>query len=667
MPPPKYVLVADRCLQLVDRGRNSLLRCPGTGVIRSRSKTHLTVPPPWPSQLLQTQRHSCNSPRASIKDKSGARNHFLPKSIECPRSSQSRLTVNPRREKKVIRYPTVLTSSPEENFGSQTLKLVKKRSKVELCRDVPLVDCTSHFWRKQSVKRFGDLDIGQNWRPRVKSFTYTYHLLVRITTPVTRNFALPKNPLPFSTVAFHSIGHLRFSSTSSNRIVEIPATLKFSSSNESSTVLKSARSRVYEWKKSQTIPETWIQMKRELDLQTSSTKWTPKELSKTGFELIQHFLPAQFPASVAPGYAQFCGFCFLASVSGSAGMVLSTQTLLLAIGVVGNAQSASVMAGALNWVLKDGIGQLGGVIFASRMGETRRFDANPKKWRMMGALCLDSASLLDILSPFAPSAVVLPLACFANALKNIGYLTVGASRAALHQALTRAGNLGDVTAKAGSQSIAAGLLGTGVGIGLSAAMGHDAGNFVLGFCGLSLIHQLCNFAALQHVDLHHFNRHRLYLVLDHYLRHGKVLSPREIATKESFFPLLREDDTASWLSIGSALTAISPGGPNELTQLLKACPDESYIINCTNDGKIHVVFLQDAQGEDLVKGMFHACFLRKKTGLSIDGVEAVVATHEETKVRFPHFLEELNRQAWNISTNVTNIESSSRAVRFIHN
>lgn len=60
-------------------------------------------------------------------------------------------------------------------------------------------------------------------------------------------------------------------------------------------------------------------------------------------------------------------------------MVLSTQTLLLAVGVIGsNAQKAGIMAGALNWVMKDFAGQLGGVLFASQMGKTRAFDADPK-------------------------------------------------------------------------------------------------------------------------------------------------------------------------------------------------------------------------------------------------------------------------------------------------
>jgi hypothetical protein len=71
--------------------------------------------------------------------------------------------------------------------------------------------------------------------------------------------------------------------------------------------------------------------------------------------ILRHFLPSHYPTSVAPGYAQFSLAAFFASVAGSAGMVLSTQCLLLAVGVVGTTQNASIMAGALNWVIKDGM------------------------------------------------------------------------------------------------------------------------------------------------------------------------------------------------------------------------------------------------------------------------------------------------------------------------
>ena len=159
--------------------------------------------------------------------------------------------------------------------------------------------------------------------------------------------------------------------------------------------------------------------------------------------VLVHFLPANYPHSVAPGYMAYASYGFVASIAGSAAMVLSTQTLLLAVGVVGsgqNHQTASIMAGALNWVLKDGIGQFGGVIFASYLGKFQSLDVYPKHWRMVAAVTLDCATLLELLSPMVPTWFVLPIASLATIGKNIGFLTASASRAALHQSLAIRGN-----------------------------------------------------------------------------------------------------------------------------------------------------------------------------------------------------------------------------------
>ena len=196
---------------------------------------------------------------------------------------------------------------------------------------------------------------------------------------------------------------------------------------------------------------------------------------------IHHFLPANYPHSVCPSYATYASYCFLGSVAGSSAMVLSTQALLVAVGV--GTQSAAPMAAALNWVMKDGVGQLGGVLFASQLGKggmdvdywknkIRKWsgpfyksskkqrgnfqrgtaDSNPKRWRMVAALALDLSTLLEIFTPFFGPEYFLPCASIANIGKNIGFLAASASRAAIHQSLTKTegktSNLGDVTAKA---------------------------------------------------------------------------------------------------------------------------------------------------------------------------------------------------------------------------
>jgi hypothetical protein len=399
---------------------------------------------------------------------------------------------------------------------------------------------------------------------------------------------------------------------------------------------------------------------------------------------LKHFLPAQFPHSVAPGYAQYALYSFGASIAGSAAMVLSTQTLLLAVGVVGSGpERASVLAGALNWVLKDGVGQLGGVLYASFLGRTRRFDANPKRWRMVAALCMDLGTLIEILCPYATksSGLILPLACLANVLKNMGFLTAGASRASLHQALATSGNLGDVTAKSGSQSTAAGLCGTCLGIGLSTVLSTSVSveSYVLAFCGLSMLHQVGNYLSVQAVPLSHFNRQRLHIMLEDYhqrikaveaepsLPDAEALSPQEVASRESFLPWMpdQENDGAyTDVIVGRALNVLAPKGGHALIKLVDIMEDEAYLLNLHDDGSVHVVFRTEASGTDLLQAMLHAYVLKgMPSSPQMSPFDSVAASLRIAKRHIPLLMKDMDAKGWRITSEAFIIEPRD-AVRF---
>lgn len=394
---------------------------------------------------------------------------------------------------------------------------------------------------------------------------------------------------------------------------------------------------------------------------------------------LKHFLPAQYPHSVANGYSSYALYSFGASIAGSAAMVLSTQTLLLAVGVVGSGQ-ASVLAGAFNWILKDGVGQLGGVLYASFLGRTRRFDANPKRWRVMAAICLDLGTLLEILSPYAATqssgSLVLPLACVANVLKNMGFLTASASRASLHQAMAIKGNLGDVTAKAGSQATVAGLGGTSVGIGISTFLSASANieTFVMAFCVLSMLHQVGNYLSVQSVPLSHFNGQRLHILLDHYCSKmdtkaenpfpcQKVLSPQDVAARESFLPWMSDSQSQpDWLVIGPKLSSLAPKGASELRLLVDSFSEESYLVNLLEDRSVLLTFSAHAIGEDIIQGMLHAYVLRH-AGNRWTNEEAVHESLRLVKSEMPSFIEELQTKGWRLGAESFIIEPSE-AIRY---
>ena len=80
------------------------------------------------------------------------------------------------------------------------------------------------------------------------------------------------------------------------------------------------------------------------------------------------------------------------------------------------------------------------------------------------------------------------------------------------------------------------------------------------------------------VPLFHFDRHRLHLVLKSYVQSKNVLTPLGVVQQEVLFPGMKPDDT----------------------HLCK-----TYILDVFL-GRVYLIFLHDATGEDLVKGMLDA-------------------------------------------------------------
>ena len=110
--------------------------------------------------------------------------------------------------------------------------------------------------------------------------------------------------------------------------------------------------------------------------------------------LIETYLPADYPDSVTKEYFPFTCYSCLGSVCVTAMMFLSTQSLFVALG--GSTSQSQLAAAAYTWVLKDGIGQLGGILFASRYGSN--FDEDIKKWRFLALFALNLSIYIEIMT-----------------------------------------------------------------------------------------------------------------------------------------------------------------------------------------------------------------------------------------------------------------------------
>lgn len=195
-----------------------------------------------------------------------------------------------------------------------------------------------------------------------------------------------------------------------------------------------------------------------------SLTWLGEALAAAKYKFISTFLPEGYPATVHRHYLPFSAWNMLQVIMGSAASVLSTQSLLYGLGL-SSGTGTILLSSTLNWIIKDGLGQLGSVAVVSWLGS--RFDVETRRLRFLGAGLLTVSCWLEVLVPLVPHHFLLT-AAVANILKNISWMTTSATRAPIlrHQGEGR-DNLGDLTGKTASQTTLGATIGTGLGVLLS--------------------------------------------------------------------------------------------------------------------------------------------------------------------------------------------------------
>jgi hypothetical protein len=126
-----------------------------------------------------------------------------------------------------------------------------------------------------------------------------------------------------------------------------------------------------------------------------------------------YFLPKDYPASVKEGYYHFSKYSFLASVSFFVMNFISTQVLINSLDISGT-KSYFLTAG-LSWVIKEGLGQIGAILFVGRIGN--KFDRNVKQWRFLSLGLWNFGMILDTFAMIYPHHFLL-IASFGSVCKH---------------------------------------------------------------------------------------------------------------------------------------------------------------------------------------------------------------------------------------------------------
>ncbi|KAJ1621257.1 vitamin B6 photo-protection and homoeostasis-domain-containing protein [Pavlovales sp. CCMP2436] len=137
---------------------------------------------------------------------------------------------------------------------------------------------------------------------------------------------------------------------------------------------------------------------------------------------------------------------------------------------IGLGQGAIPMAAAIQWVLKDGIGNAAAIAYAAAVNT--KFDEDAKRYRFQSTVALTASDFMAIAMPLCPQHFLL-IASLSSGIGSIASLAQTASRARVMTAFAVHGNLADCTRAGQTQGKLMSILGTSAGAGLSWFIGSD--------------------------------------------------------------------------------------------------------------------------------------------------------------------------------------------------
>lgn len=334
-------------------------------------------------------------------------------------------------------------------------------------------------------------------------------------------------------------------------------------------------------------------------------RMNPKE---RGSEFVRRrkmfFSRAFFPDDVTPDYYSFTAWRFAQRCVSATVGVFGTQALLLALGVKAGRIG---QAAAISWVLKDGFGRVGKMIWASGMGKD--FDVDPKRWRFRSALLYAVGNGLEIVTQIFPASFLV-VATLANSMKQVSMLTSSATRNAMYRSFGgRAQNIANITAKGEAQIVVADLIGMVCGIQLSKAIGTSKSNVLAAYTVLTIADIIGIYMELRQVVFRTLNAERSSIVIEEYVRSGRIMQPAEVSRRESIFLKPRYRSRSRFSSISKAAKS-----PDELQTLLKIFGKEKFIVSVPQklaraSSPCRVVLRKDAKSTDVLRALLTVGYL----------------------------------------------------------
>ncbi|KAI8430927.1 hypothetical protein MSG28_001044 [Choristoneura fumiferana] len=321
------------------------------------------------------------------------------------------------------------------------------------------------------------------------------------------------------------------------------------------------------------------------------------------------FLPQGYPDSVSKDYLPYqiwdTAQAFCSTITG----ILATQEVLRGVGV--GDTSATPLAATITWVIKDGCGHIGRILFAFSHGTY--LDAYSKKWRLYADTLNDAAMCIEIALPLFKNYTTFAL-CVSTVMKAIVGVAGGATRVAMTQHHAVRGNLADVAAKDAAQETAVNLIASLAALLIITLFG----NSIIIFIVMMILHITFNYFAVRAVCLKTINEPRFLQVIDMYIRKEVIATPCEINQNEPIIfyqlgPNLLDLKIAGFqITLGASIRNIIKENPQamHLRNIKDVYNERNYILlPDLSMRKMLVLIKEMATTDDILCAYFHAVLL----------------------------------------------------------
>ncbi|CAF3645203.1 unnamed protein product [Adineta steineri] len=260
------------------------------------------------------------------------------------------------------------------------------------------------------------------------------------------------------------------------------------------------------------------------------------------------FYPDNYPLSVSSDYGIYQFYNIFQTGCIAISGALAFSALFRGMGVGEN--TSKYLSAAIVWLLKDGAGMIGRIIFA--WGFASSLDADCKRWHFLGDILNDVACILDLITPYFQPALLF-ISSISNICRAVTGVIHGSTRTVIFQHQARHNNVADITAKCSSLETMVSLVALFVNVALLSILPISFiwPIFIILTCG----HLWGNYKAKRCILFNVFNHQRFHLVcLEYFQTNGKqILSIEQVNDQE---PILFKTSIPYYSHIGMSLNSI---------------------------------------------------------------------------------------------------------------